>query len=67
MAQAEASFTKAAAEAPAGSERAQWAAFNLALSAALSGDTDAARDRWRFYRDRGYPIHTHEAGTPRPA
>ena len=47
MAQAEASFTKAAAEAPAGSERAQWAAFNLALSAALSGDTDAARDRWR--------------------
>ena len=47
MARAEASFTKAAAEAPAGSERAQWAAFNLALSAALSGDTDAARDRWR--------------------
>jgi tetratricopeptide (TPR) repeat protein len=45
-AQAEANFAKAAAEAPAGSERAQWAAFNLALSAALSGNADAARDRW---------------------
>jgi DNA polymerase-3 subunit chi len=32
-----------------------------------SADRSAARDRWRFYRDRGYPIHTHEAGTPRPA
>jgi hypothetical protein len=47
MAQAEASFKNAVAEAPAGTERAQWAAFNLALSAALSGDMDAARDRWR--------------------
>jgi len=32
-----------------------------------SADRSAARDRWRFYRDRGYPIHTHEAGPPRPA
>ena len=32
-----------------------------------SVDRSAARDRWRFYRDRGYPIHTHEAGAPRPA
>ena len=32
-----------------------------------AADRSAARDRWRFYRDRGYPIHTHEAGAPRPA
>ena len=30
-------------------------------------DRVSARDRWRFYRDRGYPIHTHEVGNPRPA
>lgn len=47
VAQSQASFKQAVAEAPAGTERAQWAAFNLALSAALSGDADAARDRWR--------------------
>ncbi|MGA0848783.1 MAG: protein kinase domain-containing protein [Chthoniobacterales bacterium] len=47
IAGAEASFQAVAAAAPARSERAQWAAFNLALAAALSGDTDAARDRWR--------------------
>ena len=26
-------------------------------------DREAARDRYRFYRDRGYPIHTHQLGT----
>jgi tetratricopeptide (TPR) repeat protein len=44
---AEASFKEVAAAAPARSERSQWAAFNLALSAALSGDPETARDRWR--------------------
>ncbi|RPH67182.1 MAG: DNA polymerase III subunit chi [Burkholderiales bacterium] len=23
-------------------------------------DRDAARERWRFYRDRGYPMHRHD-------
>ena len=32
-----------------------------------AADRSAARDRWRFYRDRGYPIHTHEVGPPRAA
>lgn len=29
-------------------------------------DRQAGRERWRFYRDRGYPLHTHDlamAGT----
>jgi DNA polymerase-3 subunit chi len=25
-------------------------------------DKQAARDRYRFYRDRGYEIHTHKLG-----
>ena len=24
------------------------------------GDRAGARDRWRFYRDRGYPLHGHD-------
>lgn len=47
LAGAETGFTEIAAAAPPRSERAQWAAFNLALAAALSGDTGRARDRWR--------------------
>ena len=47
LAAAEAGFTAAAAAAPARSDRAQWAAFNLALAAALAGNSDTARDRWR--------------------
>jgi hypothetical protein len=47
LAAAETSFKSVTASAPAHSEGAQWAAFNLALTAALSGDTEAARDRWR--------------------
>ena len=23
-------------------------------------DREAGRERWRFYRDRGYPLHTHD-------
>jgi len=30
-------------------------------------DRALARARWRFYRERGYPIHTHEVATPRSA
>lgn len=26
-------------------------------------DLAQARDRWRFYRDRGYPLNTHQAAT----
>jgi len=26
-------------------------------------DRDAARERWRFYRDRGYPMHRHDLST----
>jgi hypothetical protein len=44
---AETSFKEVAADATPRSERAQWAAFHLALSAALAGQADAARDRWR--------------------
>lgn len=47
LAAAEANFQAVAAAAPARSERAQWAAFNLALAAALSGDRETAQDRWR--------------------
>lgn len=47
LASAEASFQTVAAAAPERSERAQWAAFNLALAAMLSGDDATARDRWR--------------------
>jgi predicted Ser/Thr protein kinase len=47
LAGAEAGFNEVAAVAPARSERAQWAAFNLALAAALSGNSETARDRWR--------------------
>ncbi|MEN9315434.1 MAG: hypothetical protein RIS35_1827 [Pseudomonadota bacterium] len=25
-------------------------------------DRAGARDRWRFYRDRGYPLHSHDLG-----
>jgi len=31
-----------------------------------AADREAGRERWRFYRDRGYPLHTHDlaaAGT----
>lgn len=44
---AEHDFRAVADGAEPGSERAKWAAFNLALVSALSGDADAARDRWR--------------------
>jgi serine/threonine protein kinase len=44
---AETNFREVAADATPRSERAQWAAFHLALSAALAGQADAARDRWR--------------------
>ncbi len=47
LAAAQAGFNEVAAAAPARSERAQWSAFNLALAAALSGNSDTARDRWR--------------------
>lgn len=59
LAAAETSFRAVAAAAPARSERGQWAAFHLALAAALSGDAETARDRWRelsrlgLFSDRG--------------
>jgi len=40
-------FAEVAASAPPRSERAQWAAFNTALTLALSGDATAAREEWR--------------------
>jgi DNA polymerase-3 subunit chi len=30
------------------------------------GDRQAARARFRYYRDRGYEIRTHQLGTPAP-
>jgi len=47
FAAAEAKFGEIAAVATPRTRQAQWAAFNLALSAALAGNKDAARDRWR--------------------
>jgi DNA polymerase-3 subunit chi len=29
-----------------------------------AADREAARERFRFYRDRGYEIRTHQLGTP---
>ena len=50
---ADSSFRQVAAAATPRSERAQWAAFNLALCAVLAGNTDAARDRWRELSQAG--------------
>lgn len=50
---AEAGFRAAAEAAAPRSEQAQWAAFNLALTAMLAGDTDAARQRWRDLAQAG--------------
>jgi predicted RNA-binding Zn-ribbon protein involved in translation (DUF1610 family) len=46
-AEARRNFAEVAASAPPRSERAQWAAFNTALTLALSGDAAAAREEWR--------------------
>ncbi|MEX1045719.1 MAG: serine/threonine-protein kinase [Chthoniobacterales bacterium] len=40
-------FDEVAASAPPRSERAQWAAFNIALTLMLSGDEVAGREEWR--------------------
>ena len=50
---AESSFRQVARAATPRSERAQWAAFNLALCAVLAGNTDAARDGWRELSQAG--------------
>lgn len=33
----------------------------IEVVAADEADREAARERWRFYRDRGYPMERHEA------
>jgi len=34
----------------------------LEIVASDDGDRSLGRDRYRFYKDRGYPLTTHEAG-----
>jgi DNA polymerase-3 subunit chi len=34
----------------------------IELVSTAEADRHAARERWRFYRERGYEIHTHEVG-----
>jgi DNA polymerase-3 subunit chi len=42
---------------PAGFSRYERLIEVIGLEAA---DREAGRERWRFYRDRGYPLHTHD-------
>jgi DNA polymerase-3 subunit chi len=38
----------------------------IELVSTAATERAAARTRWRFYRDRGYVIHTHEVGKIQP-
>lgn len=47
LAEARTAFERALEAAPARSERGQWASFNLALTLALLGESEASRNQWR--------------------
>lgn len=52
--------------------RAEWPSFFgrfqrlLEIVSSEDGDSAAARERFRFYRDRGYEIRTHDLSKSRP-
>jgi DNA polymerase-3 subunit chi len=36
----------------------------IEIVAADSDDLDAGRARWKFYKDRGYPLQRHDVASP---